>query len=231
MNSPGIMKLLLLMTLCLNFVAIVNAQKENALIRQGNRNYEKEDFREAEKNYRKALDINNSNPKAQFNLGAAVYGNKDYEEATRIYSNMAEQKGEAGNQARVLHNLGNSLLQSREYEKSIQAYKNSLMHDPANKDTKYNLEYARMMLRKQQEQQQQNNQDKKDDKKDQQEQKKQDQQKQNQENRNQQPDQKKISKEDAERMLEALKNDEKKTQQKVKKQQAKVQVVGVEKDW
>jgi hypothetical protein len=32
-------------------------------------------------------------------------------------------------------------------------------------------------------------------------------------------------------MLEALKNDEKKTQQKVKKQQMKVQVVGVEKDW
>ncbi len=210
---------------------LAHAQKENALIRQGNRNFEKEDFREAEKDYRKALEINNSNPKAQFNLGTAVYKNKDYEEATRIYSSMAEQKGGARDQARVLHNLGNSLLQAKEYEKSIQAYKNSLIHDPANKDTKYNLEYARMMLKKQQEQQQKNNQDQKDDKKDQQDQKKQDQQQQNQENKNQQPDQKKISKEDAERMLEALKNDEKKTQQKVKKQQARVQVVGVEKDW
>ena len=42
---------------------------------------------------------------------------------------------------------------------------------------------------------------------------------------------KKCSQDDAERMLEALKNDEKKTMQKVKKQKAKVQVTGIEKDW
>lgn len=220
------------MTLLLICGTMVHAQKENSLIRQGNRNFEKGDFREAEKDYRKALEVNKLNPKAQFNLGTAVYSNNNYEEATRIYGSMAEQKGEAKNQARVLHNLGNSLLQAKEYEKSIAAYKNSLMKDPGSRDTKYNLEYARMMLKKQQEQQQQQkNEDQNDDKKDQQDQKNQDQQQQNQENRNQQPDQKKISKEDAERMLEALKNDEKKTQQKVKKQQAKVQVVGVEKDW
>jgi tetratricopeptide (TPR) repeat protein len=210
-------------------------QKENSLLRQGNRKFEKGEYKEAEKDYRKALELNNQSVKGQFNLGTAVYRNNNYEEAVKIYGNLADKKSDRDVQAKVLHNLGNSYLQSKEYEKSIATYKESLLNDPKNLDTKYNLEYAKMMLKKQQEQQNKNDQDKKDEKKDQQDkQDKQDQQQeQNQKNDEQkQPqDQKKISKDDAERMLEALKNDEKKTMQKVKKQKAKVQVVGIEKDW
>jgi len=211
----------------LSFPAI--AQKENKLLRQGNQAYEKGDYKSAEKDYRRALEINKESVKGQFNLGSAIYQEKNYEEAAKIYGNLAEKNQERSNQAKIFHNLGNSFLQAKEYEKSILAYKNALMNDPKDLDTKYNLEYAKMMLKKQQQQQQQQNKDqqKKEDKKDKQDQK-QDQQNQNQK---QNPDQKKISKEDAERMLEALKNDEKKTMQKVKKQKAKVQVVGVEKDW
>ncbi len=217
------------MLLLLSIAAI--GQKENSLIRKGNGDYEQKDFKEAEKNYRKALEINSENQKAKFNLGAAVYQGGDYGEATRVYSGMAESKIDAAGKAKIYHNLGNSLLKSKEYEKSILAYKNALMNDPKNRDTKYNLEYARQMLRKQQqEQQNQQNKDKEDNKDKQENQKKQEDQ-QKQQKQNQDPEQRKISKEDAQRMLEALKNDEKKTQQKVKKQQMKVQVVGVEKDW
>lgn len=176
--------------------------------------------------------MNKGSVKGQFNLGAAVYKNNSFEESTKIYTDLAEKNKDKKLQSKVYHNLGNSYLQSKEYEKSILAYKNALMSDPKDVDTKYNLEYAKMMLKKQQQQQNQNNQDKKDDKKDQQD--KQDQNKDQNNDKNQQKppqDQKKISKEDAERMLEALKNDEKKTMQKVKKQQVKVQVTGTEKDW
>lgn len=210
------------------------SQKENTLLRQGNRQFEKGDYKEAEKDYRKALELNKESVKGQFNLGTAVYKNNNYEEATRIYGNMAEKKNDPEVQSKIYHNLGNSYLQSKEYEKSIQAYKQSLLSNPKSADTKYNLEYAKMMLKKQQQQQQQNkdNQDKKDDKKEQEQKKDQNQdQKQKDDQQKQPQDQKKISKDDADRMLEALKNDEKKTMQKVKKQKAKVQVVGVEKDW
>ncbi len=227
------MKRMIVIAILLLAGQMLLAQKENALLREGNRNFDKGDFKEAEKSYRKALEINRESQKGQFNLGTAVYKNNNFEEATKIFGNMAGQKADPEVQAKVFHNLGNSLLQSKEYEKSIGAYKQALLNDPKNKDTKYNLEYAKMMLKKQQQQQQQNK-DNKDQNKDQKDQKeKQDQQK-NQEQKNdqqKQPDQKKISKEDAERMLEALKNDEKKTMQKVKKQKAKVQVVGIEKDW
>ncbi|HNY02337.1 MAG TPA: tetratricopeptide repeat protein [Bacteroidales bacterium] len=210
------------------------AQKENRLLRQGNGNFEKGNFKDAEKDYRKALEINQQSAKGQFNLGTAVYKNNNFEEATKIYSGLAGQKAPRDIQSKVYHNLGNSFLQSKEYEKSIQAYKNALMNDPKNQDTKYNLEYAKMMLKKQQQQQQQQqqNQDKKDDKKDQKDKQQQNQDQQQKNDQQKQPqDQKKISKDDAERMLEALKNDEKRTMQKVKKQKARVQVVGIEKDW
>jgi len=67
---------------------------------------------------------------------------------------------------------------------------------------------------------------------------KQDQNKQNQNNQNQnqqqqqQPQQNKISKQNAEQMLQALQNDEKKTQEKVRKLKAKkAQQYKIEKDW
>jgi len=210
---------------------LASGQKENKLLREGNRLYEKGDFKGAEKDYRKALEINKESIKGQFNLGTSTYQQKNYEEAAKIFGTLAEKNQERSAEAMIYHNQGNSFLQAKEYEKSILSYKNALMNNPKDLDTKYNLEYAKMMLKKQQQQQQQQNKDqqKKEDKKDKQD--KQDQQQNQDQKKNQNPEQKKISKEDAERMLEALKNDEKKTMQKVKKEKAKVQVVGVEKDW
>ena len=126
------------------------SQKENSLLRQGNRKFENGDYKEAEKDYRKALELNKESVKGQFNLGTAVYKNNNFEESTKIYNNLAEKNPDRDVKSKVFHNLGNSYLQSKEYEKSILAYKNALMNDPKNIDTKYNLEYAKMMLKKQQ---------------------------------------------------------------------------------
>jgi tetratricopeptide (TPR) repeat protein len=206
------------------------AQDVNKLIRKGNSQYENGKFPDAEKNYRKALEQNKESLKGRFNLGDAVYQQKNWEESSKIFSGLANGKLDPATKAKVFHNLGNSLLESKDYEKSILAYKNALMSNPSDIDTKYNLEYAKMMLKKQQEQQQQQ---KNDQKKDQQKEKQDQQNKdQNQEKKDQQQDQnKKISKQDAERMLEALKNDEKKTLEKLKKAKAKIQPVTIEKDW
>ena len=222
-----------LISLFLLFMLAVPAftQKENTLLRKGNSQYDQGNFKEAEKNYRKALEINKESAKGQFNLGTTVYQEKNFEESARLYGELAGKNQDRDIQAKVYHNMGNSFLEAKQYDKSILAYKNALMNNPSDLDTKYNLEYAKMMLKKQQQQQKKNqdkqNQDKKDQKKDQ---NKQDQKKQDQKNQPHQ-DQKKLSKEEANRMLEALKNDEKKTLQKVKKEKAKVQVTGIDKDW
>jgi Ca-activated chloride channel homolog len=211
-------------------------QKDIKLLRQGNKLYDQGKYKEAELDYRKALEINKESNKGKFNLGTAIYQEKNFNESTKIYEELAGKELDKSTKAKVYHNFGNSLLESKQYEQSIAAYKNSLLNDPSDKDTKYNLEYAKLMLKQQKQQQQkQNQQDKKQDKKDQD---KKDQNNQNKDqqnkdqNKNQSQDQnKKISKEDAERMLEALKNDEKKTMAKLKKSKAKIQPTIIEKDW
>jgi Ca-activated chloride channel homolog len=224
-------KLISLLLLFLLSVPVF-AQKENKLLRKGNSQYDQGNFKEAEKDYRKALEINKESVKGQFNLGTTVYQEKNFEESAKMYGELAGKNQDRDIQSKIYHNLGNSYMEAKQYDKSILAYKNALMNNPSDLDTKYNLEYAKMMLKKQQDQkrkdQDKQNKDKQDQKKDQK--KNQDQNKQDQKNQPPQ-DPKKLSKEDANRMLEALKNDEKKTMQKVKKEKAKVQVIGIDKDW
>ena len=208
------------------------AQKERKLLREGNTLYEKGKYKEAEMNYRKALDADKNSTRGLFNLGDAVYQQKNFEESSKIFGNLAGSKLSSGDKANVFHNLGNSLLEAKDYEKSILAYQNSLLNNPSDKDTKYNLEYAKLMMKKQQQQQKQQQQKKDQQKKDKKDQKKNEQNKdQKSEKKDQQDQSKKISKEDADRMLEAMKKDEKKTLQKLKKDKAKVQQVLIEKDW
>jgi alpha-galactosidase/6-phospho-beta-glucosidase family protein len=122
-------------------------------------------------------------------------------------------------------------------QESIEAYKNSLRLKPDNLEAKYNLAYAQDLLRKQQQeqQQQQQNKDNKDQNKDQenkeQEQKQDDQQKQNDDKQQKPQDQQSISKEDAERLLNALANDEKNVQEKVKLAKAAKTKVKTLKNW
>jgi Ca-activated chloride channel homolog len=226
---------LILMTLFFFMGFVCLAQKENKLIREGNKLYDRQKYKDAEMNYRKALDLDKGSTKGQFNLGAATYQEKNYEEAAKMFNAIADSKTDKKIQADALHNLGNSMLESKQYEKSIQAYENSLIKNPSDKDTKYNLEYAKMMLKKEQQQQKdQDKQNKDQQKKDKQKQdQNKDQQKNDQtQNKNPQDQNKKISKEDAERLLEALKNDEKKTLAKLNKEKAHAnQQVVIEKDW
>jgi Mg-chelatase subunit ChlI len=138
-----------------------------------------------------------------------------------------------------LYNLGNSLLMANKVEESIDAYKGSLKLDPKNVETKYNLAYAQDLLKKQQEQQQQQQQNNQDQDKQNQDQNKdgQNQDKQEQKDQQQQQQQQKqnqeqgISKEDAERLLKALANDEKNIQEKVKLAKAQKARVRSTKNW
>jgi Ca-activated chloride channel homolog len=218
---------LLMFILSLAILPVVYGQKEYPLLREGNKAYRDGKYEEAEKDYRKALEQNKESFAGQFNLGSAVYQKKNFKESENIYGNLAGKNLDKETRAKVFHNLGNSLLEDKQYDKSILAYKNALLNNPSDIDTKYNLEYAKMMLKKQQQQQQQQQQDQKKDQKDKQDQN----QNKDQNQQKQPPDQKKISKEDAERMLEAMKNDEKKTMEKVNKDKAKAMRVAVEKDW
>jgi tetratricopeptide (TPR) repeat protein len=234
-----------LLLLCLMFSQVF-AQSERSHIRDGNSAYKEKKYSDAEVSYKKSLEKNKDLVEGSFNLGDALYKQDRFGEAAEQYRMSAMKAKDNETKAQALHNLGNSLMKEQKFQESLAAYKEALKTNPKDADTKYNYEYAKKMLQQQQQQQQQQRQEKKDDKKQDekqnQDQQKQDQQKQQQQQqkqeqqkqeqaKQQQAQQKKqqISKEDAERILEALKNDEKKVQKKLQK---KVPARGqVEKDW
>jgi tetratricopeptide (TPR) repeat protein len=218
----------------------INGQEEKKFIRQGNGQYKGNKFAEAEVSYRRAIDKNKLSTDAGFNLGDALYKQNKYDEAGKEFLDNSAALTDKNRKSASLYNLGNSLLNNKKIEESIEAYKNSLKLNPGNLEAKYNLAYAQDLLKQQQQQQQkdqnkqENNKDnkKEDQKKDQnKEQNKNQDNKQDQNDKQQQQQQQKISKEDAQRLLNALANDEKNVQEKVKLAKAAKEKVRTRINW
>lgn len=217
---------------------ISSAQTDRKFIRQGNRQYEKNKYSESEILYRKAIDKNKQASDAVFNTGDALYRQNKFEDAGKQFLDHTSQTADKSKKAAGYYNLGNSLLKANKLQESIEAYKNSLKLDPSNMEAKYNLGYVQDLLKQQQEQQkQQQNQQNKDNKdqnknqdknKDQQDK---DDQKQDQQQQDQQQQQHGMSKEDAERLLNALANEEKNVQEKVKREKAARERIRTDKNW
>ncbi len=216
-----------------------NCQSENRLIQQGNDQYKNSKFPDAEKNYKKSIEKQPLSFTGNYNLGNALYKQKKYEDAAKQFMQAAGVDSTTGNQSKSYYNLGNSLLKSDKYKESTEAYKMALRQNPSDENARYNLSYALSKLHQQEQQNKENKDNKNKDKKDNKDQKNKDQQQKNkdqqqkdQQQKDQQKEQQKkdqekqdqqakqqqskpkISKEDAERILEALKNDEKDLQKK-----------------
>ena len=209
--------------------------------RNGNKQFDKGVYADAEASYKKALDKKNNMPEATFNLGDAVYEQKRYDEAAKQFQLSAQTNTDKNVKAKAYHNLGNTYLEQQKWEDAAKAFKDALKQNPKDAETKYNLAYANAMLQQQKNQSKDNKdkKDKKDDKKDEKkDQDKKDQQKDDkqankdkkdqQQKQGQQP---KLSKEEAEKMLQAMQGEEQKTNEKMQKKQMKVVNVKIEKDW
>ncbi len=226
--------------LFVGLTSIAAAQTVRSHISDGNALYKDQKFADAEAEYRKSLEKDNQVMQGYFDLGDALYKQQRYDEAIQNYQNALTKTTSPKVQAQLHHNVGNVHLEQKNYQEGINDYKRSLKLNPDDEETRYNLAYAEEMLKKQQQQQKQpqnkqnkNDKDKnKDQQQKQQDKDKQDQQKQNQQQnqqKQQQQQEKQMSRADAERILDALKNDEKNVQKQLHKKQV---VRGtVEKDW
>lgn len=235
--------LILLSFLCLLLLANKSySQSAHTLLMDGDAFYEQGDYAIAEEKYRKATEEDNS-LKGQFNLGNTLYNQNRYEEAVTQYETSV-MKAKAGEQkSSAYYNLGNTHIKSGKLEEAIESYKKAIEENPADEDARRNLYLAKLMEQQQQEQEQQQQQEQNEDQQnqdqqqDQQDQQQQDQQQQDQQNQDQQQDQQEqseesqidneskegeeepqeLSKEDAEKLLQVIENDEKKIQEKLRK--------------
>ena len=226
-----------LMLILLGISSLLFAQKEAPDIRHGNRDYNKDNFAEAEVDYRRGLEKNNQSYEAHYNLGDALFRQNKYPEAAEEFMKAAqviEPKKDKQKAAKTYHNLGNSLFAQQQYDKAITAYQQSLRANPKDNDTRYNMVKAMQMLQQQQQQQQQNQQNQDQQQQQQEQQQQQQEQEQNQdqqqqEQQQQQQDEQQMDQETAEQILQALEQDEQDTQEKLQRQQGSKR--RVEKDW
>ena len=219
-----------------------SAQKiERDYIRKGNRLFNDSVFVDAEVNYRKALEVNPKSTVSMYNLGNTLSQQQKFKDAMEQYVAAGKIEKDKMKLAPIYHNMGVLFQAGKDYAQAVEAYKMSLRNNPKDDETRYNLALAQKMLKDQQ-QNQQNQDQNQDQNKDEQE-KKQDQQKdQNKQNDQKKDDQQQqppkpekkdneMSKENAEQLLNSVMQDEKDTQDKVKKQQQVIQGGRLEKDW
>lgn len=194
---------------------------ERSLVRKGNKEYESKNYVGAEIDYTKALEAAPLSRDAAFNLGNALYGQQRYEEAAKEFEKVINSETDPTKQSEAWYNLGNTLMKGQKYAEAIESYKNSLRKNPKDEDARYNLRLAQLLLREQLQQQQ--NQDKQDEEQQQQQQQQnQDKQQpqQNEDEREQEQQQlnpSQMTEENAQQILDALQQDERDTQEKVRK--------------
>ena len=225
------MKLKLILAVIL-VTATAAAQNPSSQVRKGNQQYENKEYSEAEKSYRRSLEKDPGSFAGNYNLGSSLYRQDKHEDAARQYLQSSASGAGKTEQARAYYNMGNALLKAGKFQESVEAYKLSLRNNPNDANAQYNLSYALAKLKQQQQQNQDKNKNQQQQKEQQQQQQQQKDQQQKDQQQQQQPQQQqpKISKEDAERMLEALKNDEKNLQKK-KAKRYEVRSSRPEKDW
>ena len=220
--------------LLLMVAATASAQQaDRQYIREGNKQFRLGQYDKAEVSYRKAVEKNPKNPQAAYNLGNALMAQKkdsaavqQFEQSTRIETNPLRK-------AAAYHNMGVICQTHKMYDEAIEAYKNALRNNPNDDETRYNLVLCKHLKKKQDEKQKQNQQNKddqnkkddqkKDDKKDQKQDKKDDKQQEQQKPQ--------MSKDNAEQLLNAAIQNEKMTQDKMKKAQQQPQRRAVQKNW
>ena len=224
------MTMILLLT-----VVGVQAQNDRFLIRQGNKQFRKGNYADAEVSYRKSLEKNQRNAQANYNLGNALMAQRKDSSAISQLEQASKLETVPVRKAKAFHNIGVICQNKKMFGEAIEAYKEALRLNPTDDETRYNLALCkRQQQQQQQDQQQQKDQQQQQQKQDQQkkdEQKKeQEQQQQQQQEQKQQQNQQQMSRENAEQLLNAAMQEEKKTQERMKKMQ-QPQRRQLEKNW
>lgn len=234
MRLRNLFTIILLLALSLG----LSAESQRKKTQEANELYQEKKYDQALTKYQDALLSDPENKRLQFNVGNTLYQKKKYEEALKEYQNVIGTE-ELPLEGQTYYNIGNALYRMNKLPESILAYQQALKINPDDMDAKYNLEYVRRKLKENSEKQEMQQQQQSTQEQQQQPQQEQDEGEENNDQKQseqeeqaeqiQPQDQKELSREEAEKILDALKNDEKDPQKK-----RKMQVSGrprVKRDW
>lgn len=193
----------------------------NKAVKKGNDYYQKGDFDHAAEQYKKALDKDSKNSKAQYNLGNTQLMQKKWAEAAKTYDGVGAD-ADSTLRTNAFYNKGLAYAREKKLPEAIEAFKQSLRYTPEDDNTRENLQKAINELKQQQQQQQNQNQQ-------QPKQQPQNEQKKQQKQQQQPQNNSKLSQQQAEQLLSTLRENEKQLQKQLQKQ--KGNVTQTTKDW
>ena len=220
---------LLLLAMLVAGLLTGHAQDDRQLVRSGNRLYREQNYAKAEVEYRKALGKNARNTQAMYNLGCALMMQQKDSAAVVQLEGAGKAEASGRRKSMAYHNIGVICQRHQMYGEAIEAYKESLRHNPSDNETRYNLALCQRLQKKQGQGGGGGN-DKNKDKKDKQQDKQQ--QKQDKQQQSQKPQPKdQMSKENAEQLLNYAVQEEKATQQRLRQNQRQPQRRRLEKNW
>jgi len=125
-----------------------------SLVQEGNRLYREGKLAEALEAYQDALKADPASPAIHYNIGNVLYRQGEYDKAYDEYRlAFPAQQRQLAEGARF--NAGNSHFARKNWADAIQNYKEALRLDPGDVDAKKNLELALLNLQQQKQQQQQ----------------------------------------------------------------------------
>ena len=128
-------------------LAKVGAQNDRNFIRQGNRAYHKQKWAAAETQYRKAISKNQKNAQAVYNLGCALMMQQKDSMAMIQFENASKLETNKMRRARSYHNMGVVMQQHQQYAQAIGCYENALRCNPQDNATRYNLALCKKLLK------------------------------------------------------------------------------------
>lgn len=223
----------LLLTLLTLLTTLADAQIQPArqAIRKGNRQFRAEKYEKAQAEYMKATEADPNNPQAVYNLGCAYMLQQNDSAAVANFAKATKMETNKQRRSMAFHNMGVIFQNRTQYDKAIEAYKESLRLNPTDDETRYNLALCQKLRKNQPNQNKDNNQNQNDKNKqqDKQQQDKQQQQQDKDKSRQQQQDKQQMSRENAEQLLQAAMQAEKDTRRKV--EQTKRRSRNLPKNW
>lgn len=143
-------RILTLILLLFLDAACAFAQADRHEVRRGNRLFGKENWKEAELSYRKALVKDSLSVAGRYNLASTLYRQDNFEGAREVMQSFEGQQMSSDQS----YNAGDIALQLKDYAGAVEAFRNSLLLNPGDLDAKENYIYAKKMLENRQQQQQ-----------------------------------------------------------------------------
>lgn len=177
---------------------------------EGVRLYRDGKYEQAVEAFKRAMADSASRAAVQYNLGNALYKKKDFAGAAGAFEEAARQKKAPD----ATYNLGNSYAERKQWQQAMKAYLEALQEQPGAVDAQRNYAYARKQYQRQKQEEEQQNKEEK---------------------AREDPNAKKkmnpsnLTKEQAEKMLQALRQEEQKLADK--KRESTDEPQPPEKDW